>query len=199
MWLSVINKVKVTHQGEGHIKVKEKYLHPFKFYVAHALFKRVVCIRQKCYLFLKCSWIFKPMWFLQFRLLGLPRGGSPTAEGSADLLCGIIFAENCTKIKKNCTGGAFLASPRSAIVRIYHYISICLRFHFFRFAGVRRKMSWLVLPLRRAQGRTHVSVRERIQPAGCLHLVSDIIIHHLYRGPGRPVRRLLRHQGVWDL
>ena len=37
MWLQVINKVKVTHQGEGHIKVKEKYLHPFKFYVAHTL------------------------------------------------------------------------------------------------------------------------------------------------------------------
>ena len=90
MWLQVINKVKVTHQGEGHIKVKVKissslptlckilliltylssvcgyrslirsrshikvkvkYLHPFKFYVAHALCKRVVCIRLKCYLF----------------------------------------------------------------------------------------------------------------------------------------------------
>ena len=50
MWLQVINKVKVTHQGEGHIKVKVKYLHPFKFYVAHALCKRVVCIRLKCYL-----------------------------------------------------------------------------------------------------------------------------------------------------
>ena len=35
MWLQVINKVKVTHQGEGCIKVKVKYLHPFKFYVAH--------------------------------------------------------------------------------------------------------------------------------------------------------------------
>ena len=43
-------KVKVTHQGEGHIKVKVKYLHPFKFYVAHTLCKRVVCIRLKCYL-----------------------------------------------------------------------------------------------------------------------------------------------------
>ena len=32
MWLQVINKVKVTHQGEGHIKVKVKYLHPFKFF-----------------------------------------------------------------------------------------------------------------------------------------------------------------------
>ena len=36
MWLQVINKVKVTHQGEGRIKVKVKYLHSFKFYVAHA-------------------------------------------------------------------------------------------------------------------------------------------------------------------
>ena len=51
MWLQVINKVKVTHQGEGHIKVKVKYLHPFKFYVAHTLCKRVVCIRLKYYLF----------------------------------------------------------------------------------------------------------------------------------------------------
>ena len=33
MWLQVINKVKVTHQGEGHIKVNVKYLHPFKVYV----------------------------------------------------------------------------------------------------------------------------------------------------------------------
>ena len=83
IWLQVINKVKVTNQGEGHIKVKVKistsfpilcqillisthyssmcgykslkrsssyikikvkYLHPFKFYVAHTLCKRVVCI-----------------------------------------------------------------------------------------------------------------------------------------------------------
>ena len=51
--LQVINKVKVTHQGEGHIKVKVKYLHPFKFYVAHTLCKRAVCIRLKCYLFNK--------------------------------------------------------------------------------------------------------------------------------------------------
>ena len=50
MWLQDINKVKVTHQGQGHIKVKVKYLHPFKFYVAHTLCKRVVCIRLKCYL-----------------------------------------------------------------------------------------------------------------------------------------------------
>ena len=51
MWLDVINKVKVTHRGEGHIKVKVKYIHSFKFYVAHALCKRVVCIRLKCYLY----------------------------------------------------------------------------------------------------------------------------------------------------
>ena len=42
--------MKVTYQGEGHIKVKVKYLHPFKFYVAHTLCKQVVCIRLKCYL-----------------------------------------------------------------------------------------------------------------------------------------------------
>ena len=46
-----IFKVKVTHQGECHIKAKVKYLHPFKFYVAHTLCKQVVCIRLKCYLF----------------------------------------------------------------------------------------------------------------------------------------------------
>ena len=50
IWLQVINKVKVTHQGEGHIKVKVKYLHFFKFYVTHTLCKRVVCIRLKCVL-----------------------------------------------------------------------------------------------------------------------------------------------------
>ena len=40
IWLQIINKVKVTHQGEGHIKVKVKYLHPLRFYVAHTLCKR---------------------------------------------------------------------------------------------------------------------------------------------------------------
>ena len=29
MWLQAIKKVKVINQGEGHIKVKEKYLNPF--------------------------------------------------------------------------------------------------------------------------------------------------------------------------
>ena len=31
MWLQVINKVNVTHQVEGHIKVKVKYLLPSNF------------------------------------------------------------------------------------------------------------------------------------------------------------------------
>ena len=38
MWLQVFNKVKVTHQGEGHIKVKVKYLLPFQLYVKFYLF-----------------------------------------------------------------------------------------------------------------------------------------------------------------
>ena len=50
IWPKVINKVKVTHQGQGHIKVKVKYLRPFKFYVAHTICKWVVCIGLKCYL-----------------------------------------------------------------------------------------------------------------------------------------------------
>ena len=44
VWLQAINKVKFIHQSEGHIKVKVKYLHPFRFYVASTLFKRVVWI-----------------------------------------------------------------------------------------------------------------------------------------------------------
>ena len=50
IWLQVIKKVKGTHQGEGCIKVKVNYLHPFKFYVAHTLRKRVVCIRLNSFL-----------------------------------------------------------------------------------------------------------------------------------------------------
>ena len=50
MWLQFINKVKFMHQGEGHIKGKVKYLHPFRFYVAHTLCKRVVYNRLKCVL-----------------------------------------------------------------------------------------------------------------------------------------------------
>ena len=53
VWLQVINKVKFIHQGEGHIKVKVKYLHPFKFYVARTFCKRVVCIRLSTFLFHK--------------------------------------------------------------------------------------------------------------------------------------------------
>ena len=41
-WLQVINKVKVTYQGEGHIKVNLKYLLPFQLYV-------------KCLLILPCE------------------------------------------------------------------------------------------------------------------------------------------------
>ena len=37
----VINKVKVTHQSQGHIKVKEKYLLPFQLYVKFYLFKHI--------------------------------------------------------------------------------------------------------------------------------------------------------------
>ena len=51
IWLQVINEVKVTHQGEGHIKVKVKYLHPFKFYVANTFCKQVVCFRLNAFLF----------------------------------------------------------------------------------------------------------------------------------------------------
>ena len=29
IWLQAINKVKVMHQNEGHIKVKVNYLHPY--------------------------------------------------------------------------------------------------------------------------------------------------------------------------
>ena len=38
MWLQVIYKVKVTHEGEGQIKVKVKYLLPFQLYVKFYLF-----------------------------------------------------------------------------------------------------------------------------------------------------------------
>ena len=37
MCLYFFNKVKVTHQGEGHIMVKVKYLYPSQFYVAHTV------------------------------------------------------------------------------------------------------------------------------------------------------------------
>ena len=37
----VINKVKVTHQSQGHIKVKVNYLHPFQLYVKFYLSKHI--------------------------------------------------------------------------------------------------------------------------------------------------------------
>ena len=41
MWPKVINKVKITHQGQGHIKVKVKYLLPFLLYVKFYLFQHI--------------------------------------------------------------------------------------------------------------------------------------------------------------
>ena len=41
IWLHVINKVKVTHQDEGHIKVKVKIFLPFRFYVKFYLFRHI--------------------------------------------------------------------------------------------------------------------------------------------------------------
>ena len=41
MWPEVINKVKVTHQGQGHIKVKVKYLLLFQLYVKFYLLKHI--------------------------------------------------------------------------------------------------------------------------------------------------------------
>ena len=37
----VINKVKVTHQDQDHIKVKVKYLLPFQLYVKFYSFKHI--------------------------------------------------------------------------------------------------------------------------------------------------------------
>ena len=44
--------VKVTHQVQGHIKVKVKNLHPSNFMYPILLCKRMVCIRLKCVLVL---------------------------------------------------------------------------------------------------------------------------------------------------
>ena len=41
MWLQLIIKVKVTHQGEGHIKVKVKYFLLFQLYVKFYLFLHI--------------------------------------------------------------------------------------------------------------------------------------------------------------
>ena len=40
MWPKVINKVR-AHQGQGHIKVKVKYLLPFQLYVKFYLFEHI--------------------------------------------------------------------------------------------------------------------------------------------------------------
>ena len=42
IWLQVINEVKVTNQGEGHIKVKVKYLLPFQFYAKFYVFQHII-------------------------------------------------------------------------------------------------------------------------------------------------------------
>ena len=49
IWLHVISKVKVTHQGQGHIKVKVKYPTPFQFYVKFYLFQYInpLCVINK--------------------------------------------------------------------------------------------------------------------------------------------------------
>ena len=41
IWLQVINKVMITHQGEGYIKVKVKYLLPCQFVVKFYLFQKI--------------------------------------------------------------------------------------------------------------------------------------------------------------
>ena len=68
IWLQVINKVKVTHQGEGHMKVKTKYLHHFKFYVACTLCKRVVCIQLNAFLYVFMSPTHGTWLFVDFNL-----------------------------------------------------------------------------------------------------------------------------------
>ena len=42
IWLQVINEVKVTHQVEGHIKVKVKISIPFQFYTKFYLFQHII-------------------------------------------------------------------------------------------------------------------------------------------------------------
>ena len=62
MWLQFINKVKVTHQSEGHIKIKVKYLRPFQLYVGHTV-KQVGglhFIEMRFFLF---CWFFRKTYF----------------------------------------------------------------------------------------------------------------------------------------
>ena len=51
--LQIINKVKVTHQGQGHIKVKVKISTSFKFYVKFYLFPHIYFFVCGC-----CSHIY---------------------------------------------------------------------------------------------------------------------------------------------
>ena len=41
MWLQVINKVKVIHQGEGHTKIKVRISISFPIYVKFYLFQHI--------------------------------------------------------------------------------------------------------------------------------------------------------------
>ena len=41
MLLQIINKIKVTHQGQGHIKVKAQISNFFQFYVKFYLFPQI--------------------------------------------------------------------------------------------------------------------------------------------------------------
>ena len=46
IWLQIINKVKVTHQGEGYIEIRVKISTPFQFHVKFYLFQHInpVCV-----------------------------------------------------------------------------------------------------------------------------------------------------------
>ena len=46
MWLQVINKVKVTHQGEGHIKVKIEISTSFSIFMSNFTYfdKLILCV-----------------------------------------------------------------------------------------------------------------------------------------------------------
>ena len=60
MWLQVINKVKVTHQGEGHTKVKVKNIYLLSnFHVKFCLFRHInplcVATRSSSYFKVKVS------------------------------------------------------------------------------------------------------------------------------------------------
>ena len=97
VWLQVINKVKFIHQGEGDIKVKVKYLHSFKFYVAHTFCKRVVCIRLNAFLFFFQIEVVKLSFsrqgdihaFTKFSVRGMK--GERITQLSANLYVSIVY------------------------------------------------------------------------------------------------------------